>query len=345
MAPTALLLGGSGYVGSALARVLAHRGERVRIADLQPSAVVPHAFARCDVRDADAVAAAIADASADTGTLYLLAAEHGLEPRPRLRFEETNVGGAHAVAAAARRTGLKRIVLTSTVAVYGLPGTTVTEDSPCRPINDYGRTKLAAEEILRAWAAEDAARTLVIIRPTVVFGPGVRGRMRALFHELARPEFRFIGDGSNRKSFAQVENLAHFHAHAAALPPGTHLFNYADGPDLTMHELASVIRSALQLSAPGPARSPIAAYARAIAEQWLAPFGTREPEWTVARIRRFLADSRFVSTRVAATGFDAPLGLREALTAYARSDLRWTAGRASVERVFSPRPTPDVPGA
>ena len=137
---TAVLLGGSGFVGSALARLLARRGDQVRIADLQPSAALPHAFVRCDVRDADAVAAAMRDA----GTLYLLAAEHGLEPRPRLRFEETNVGGAHAVAAAARRTGLERIVLTSTVAVYGLPGTTVTEDSPCRPINDYGRTKLAA---------------------------------------------------------------------------------------------------------------------------------------------------------------------------------------------------------
>lgn len=338
---TALLLGGSGYVGSALARVLTRRGDRVCIADLQPSAAMPHAFARCDVRDADAVTAAMRD----MGTLYLLAAEHGLEPRPRLRFEETNVGGAHAVAAAARRTGLERIVLTSTVAVYGLPGTTVTEDSPCRPINDYGRTKLAAEEILRAWAAEDPARTLVVIRPTVVFGPGVRGSMRALFHQLAAPRFRFIGDGSNRKSFAQVENLAHFHAHAASLPPGTHLFNYADGPDLTMHELASVLRSALQLDPPGPSRGPMAAYVRAALEQWLVPFGAPAPEWTVARIRRFLADSRFVSSRVAATGFVAPLGLREALTSYARSDLRWTAGRVRVEHAFSPRPPSDVPVA
>lgn len=338
---TALLLGGSGYVGSALARVLARRGDRVRIADLQPSAVMPQAFVRCDVRDADSVAAAIRDAD----TLHLLAAEHGLEPRPRLRFEETNVGGAHAVAAAARRTGLRRIVFTSSVAVYGLPGTTVTEDSPCRPINDYGRTKLAAEGILRAWAAEDAVRTLVIIRPTVVFGPGVRGSMRALFHQLAGPRFRLIGRGDNRKSFAQVENLAHFHAYAAALPAGTHLFNYADGPDLTMHELAGVIRSALQLGAPGPARAPMVAYARAIVEQGLAPFGTREPEWTVARIRRFRADSRFVSTRIAETGFVAPLGLREALTAYARSDLRWTAGQTGAAWPLSPRPTTDVPVA
>ena len=338
---TAVLLGGSGYVGSALARLLALRGDRVRIADVQPSAAMPHAFVRCDVRDTEAVAAAIADAD----TLYLLAAEHGLEPRPRLRFDETNIGGANAVAAAARRTGLRRIVFTSTVAVYGLPGTTVTEDSLCRPISDYGRTKLAAEAILRAWAAEDPARTLVIVRPTVVFGPGVRGRMRSLFHQLATPEFRFIGDGSNRKSFAQVENVAQFHAHVAKLSPGTHLFNYADGPDLTMHELATVIRSALRLDPPRPPRAPLAAYVRAAVEQLLVPFGAPAPEWTVARIRRFLADSRFVSTRMAATGFVAPLALRDALVAYSRSDLRWTAGRMRTESLTSSRVAPDVPVA
>ena len=105
-----------------------------------------------------------------------------------------------------------------------------------------------------------------------------------------------------------------------------------------------MIRSALHLDPPEATRGPAAAYVRAALEQCLVPFG-REPEWTVARVRRFLADSRFVSSRVAATGFVAPFELREALAAYARSDLRWTAGRPRAEQAFSPRPASDVPVA
>ena len=294
------------------------------IADVQPSAAFPGHRVRTDVRDPDAVGAVIAGAE----TLFLLAAEHGHEPRPRRLFDETNVGGAHSVVAAARRTGLGRIVFTSTVSVYGLRGTTVTEDSPCRPVNDYGRTKLAAEGILRAWASEDPTRSLIIIRPTVIFGPGVRGHMRTLFHQLAHPGFRMIGDGRNRKSFAHVANVAAFHAHVATLGPGIHLFNYADGPDLSMSELATLIRSTLGLPPPLIAHGRLAALALAALEQLRAAAGGPPPTWTVARVHRFCADSRFLATRVAATGFAPPLELREAVARYARSDLRWTAGHS-----------------
>ena len=45
------------------------------------------------------------------------------------------------------------------------------------PFNAYGKTKLEAENIYRAWAAEDPLRTLVIVRPTVIFGEGNRGNV------------------------------------------------------------------------------------------------------------------------------------------------------------------------
>lgn len=334
-----VLLGGSGYIGSALARLLVRHGVSVRIADLAPSAVLPNAWTRTDVRDESAVSAVLQGAE----TLYLLAAEHGLEPRPVHRFEETNIGGARAVVAAARRTRLRRIIFTSTVAVYGQRREAATDDAPVAPTTAYGRTKLAAEQLLRAWANEDESRSLIIIRPTVVFGPGVRGQMRALFHRVARPEFQLIGAGENRKSFAHVENLAAFHAHATTLPPGTHLFNYTDGPDLTMREFAATIRSAVGLGPALPARARSAALARAAWQQLRAALGGPTPEWTVAQIRRFCDDSRFLSTRAAATGFSAPLTLAEGLAQYARSDLRWTAQRPSVTRSFTPTSRSDAP--
>jgi len=316
------LLGGSGFIGTAIARLLVARGDHVRIADLQPSAFAPDAWVHTDARDADAVAASIEGAEA----LFLLAAEHGMAPRPPGRFEETNVGGARAVADAARRTGLRRIIFTSTVSVYGRPTGIATEETPCAPTSDYGRTKLVAEGLLQAWAAESPERELVIIRPTVVFGPGDRGRMKALFHQVARPAFRLIGPGTNRKSFAHVENVAAFHLHALGFGAGTHLCNYADAPDLTMAEFVSVIRTALALPASTPARSRTSATLRAALTDAIAAVGGPTSDWTVAQVRRFCSDTRFHSARALASGFVAPMPLVEGIARYARSDLRWTAG-------------------
>ena len=326
-----VLLGGSGFVGAALVRGLQHRGHVLRVADLAPSTVAPHTWVRADVRDAESVSAALDGAE----TLFLLAAEHGMEPRPAHRYEETNVGGARAVVTAARRTGLRRIVFTSTVAVYGLGRGVVTEESPTAPASAYGRTKLAAEALLRAWADEDGARSLVIVRPTVVFGSGGRHGNSALFHLLAQPGFRMVGDGRARKSFAHVENVAAFLAHTASLGSGVHLFNYADGPDLTMAELAAVVRKAVGVGPALPSRPRWRALSRAALQQALVPFGGPRPDLTVQQLRRFCADSRFISVRTAGTGFSAPLSLADALERFARSDLRWTAGHPAVGAVHS----------
>lgn len=320
-----VLLGGSGFIGSALTRALLAAGLPVRIADRQPCTVAPHAWQHADVRDEASVARALAGAE----TLFLLAAEHGTEPRPVERFEETNVGGARAVASAARRAGLRRIVFTSTVAVYGQHRGVRTEDSPCRPRSPYGRTKLEAERILEGWAREDATRSLVIIRPTIVFGPGVRGRMLGLFHEMAAPGFVMIGNGDNRKSFAHVENVAAFHAHAAALGPGVHVFNYADGPDLTLGEVATTIREALGLPTGFPRRSRAVAVIAALLRGTRATEVVGATARSAAQVLRYCSDSRFTSVRRGGLDFAPPRSLREGLAEFARSDLRWIAGAAS----------------
>lgn len=311
-----LLLGGSGFIGSALARRFVSQGAAFRIGDVRPSPVQPEAWVRTDVRDADAVEGACASAT----MIFLLAAEHGLEPRPDQQFEAVNVDGARAVVAAAERAGVRKIVFTSSVAVYGLGGRAADEGAPCRPTGAYGRTKLVAEGILREWQGRDAARTLTIVRPTLVFGTGVRGHMRALLHRLAHPEFVMIGEGTNRKSLACVENLAAFLSHVSASGPGVRLYNYADGPDLSIAEMAALVRGAVGLG-PARRRSRRAALLR-------AAFGITRDDvmpMTVAQVRRFCADSRFVSTRTPATGFQPPVALREALSRYARTDLRWLA--------------------
>jgi nucleoside-diphosphate-sugar epimerase len=315
MSASSLLLGGSGFIGTALARCLTSHGAICRIADIRPSPFLPGEWVRTDVRDR----AAVASACAGTETVFLLAAEHGLEPRPDQQFREVNVDGARAVVAGALMAGVRSIVFTSTVAVYGLRRGVSDEDTLLRPSGAYGRTKVEAEGILRAWQADDPSRSLTIVRPTLVFGAGVRGHMRSLLHRLAHPDLVMIGDGRNRKSLACVENLAAFLAHVAAVGPGVRIYNYADGPDLSMGELSALLRVSVGIGSPRGRRSRASALLRAAAG--LAPDGVTPT--SLAQVWRFCSDSRFVSRRIASAGFRPPVALNDAVRAYARSDLRW----------------------
>ncbi len=113
----------------------------------------------------------------------------------------------------------------------------VDEEGPFLPFNSYGETKLKAEDIYQTWAREDSSRTLVIIRPTVVFGEGNRGNVYNLLHQVATGKFMMVGSGTNRKSMAYVGNLVDFLIHTLLLGPGIHIFNYVDGPDMNMNTL------------------------------------------------------------------------------------------------------------
>ena len=71
-----------------------------------------------------------------------------------------------------------KIIFTSSVAIYGFAPANTGEDGKPDYFNDYGRTKYLAEQVYKKWQAEDPEnRTLVIVRPTVIFGEGNRGNV------------------------------------------------------------------------------------------------------------------------------------------------------------------------
>ena len=106
--------------------------------------------------------------------------------------------------------------------------------------------KLLAEEVHREWQEEEPTRrSLVIVRPTVVFGERNRGNVYELLRQIMTRRFVMVGSGRNRKSMAYVGNVSAFLVHVLGLGAGTHLFNYVDGPDLSMEELVQTILVAL----------------------------------------------------------------------------------------------------
>ena len=94
--------------------------------------------------------------------------------------------------------------------------------------------------MFKGWQAENPEkRTLIIIRPTVVFGEQNRGNVYNLLRQIESGQFVMVGRGENRKSMAYVENLSAFIEYSISFEPGVHIYNFIDKPDFTMNSLVA----------------------------------------------------------------------------------------------------------
>ncbi len=307
--PPVLLLGGSGFIGTRLSYLLNEQGITFRIADLQKSEAFPDLWTKCDVRSCEA----FNDLFCGVRAIVNLAAEHRDDVRPLSRYHETNVDGALQVCQAARKANIQKIVFTSSVAVYGFHPHPVDESGPFVPFNAYGQTKLEAESVYRAWAAEDPSRSLVIVRPTVVFGEGNRGNVYNLLRQIASGRFLMVGRGDNIKSMAYVGNIAAFLAHTLSLGKGIHIFNYADGPDMNTGELLHYIWHCLGKTGT-TLRIPksLALFGGHLLDGVSRISGRTFPISAI-RVRKFCETTQFRADRVTETGFVPLYSLREGL--------------------------------
>ena len=313
-----LITGGSGFCGTVLVRQLLEAGHGVTIFDKAPSATYPDLVRLGDVRDADALRNAVNGHD----IVYHLAAEHRDDVRPLSPYDDVNVGGARNLVAAAESESASRIVFTSSVAVYPLDSPMPDESSPPGPFNRYGKSKLDSEMVFNEWAREDSSRTLVTVRPCVIFGESNRGNVYNLLHQISQRRFVMVGGGSNRKSMGYVGNLIHFLVHCLGIGPGRHLYNYADKPDLTMRSLVSIARAALGRSPDGIVRVPRwGALSVGYAFDALARLAGKPFTISSIRVRKFCAETTVAAERLEATGFRRPFTLEEGLQRTIRAEF------------------------
>lgn len=199
-----MITGGSGYFGALLAERAIARGDDVRIFDLnEPTDPIEAEVVLGDVRDRDAVRKAC------EGVDVVL---HNVAQVPLAKdaelFRSVNVTGTANVLLAARDADVAKVVHTSSSAIFGIPERNpVTEETPGRPLEAYGRAKLEAEGLCHDAAA--AGLDVSIIRPRTILGHGRLGIMAILFEFVAEgaPVFVF-GTGDNRYQFVHANDLA-----------------------------------------------------------------------------------------------------------------------------------------
>ena len=304
------VIGGSGFIGTELVKQLLAAGCKVRIADKSRSSTYPDFWTFADVRDESSLSPALKGSE----VVYNLAAEHKDNVRPRSLYDEVNVAGAENVCRAAEKVSISRIVFTSSVAVYGFAPPNADETAALNPLNDYGRTKMLAEDVYREWLGRDIRRSLTIVRPTVVFGPRNRGNVYNLLRQMASGRFVMVGNGRNVKSMAFVDNVAGFLAAAASLGSGEHLFNYVDKPDFSMRELVMLVRRCLGKPTRIGLRIPYGiGYAGGLAADVASAFLKREFPISAVRVEKFCATTQFSAPRVGSAGFRPSVTLQEGL--------------------------------
>lgn len=294
------IIGGSGFIGSKVAERLDELAIPFFIADQRPSPKFSDRATTCDIRDKSSLQPAV------RGTCILhLAAAHRDDIRPLSVYDDVNVRGTENVCALAVEKGINSIIFASSVAVYGFAEIKTDETGEISPFNDYGRTKAEAEDVLRRWQAGDPERrSLTIIRPTVVFGPGNRGNVFNLLNQIARKRFIMIGDGRNVKSLAYVDNVADFMLHFLEQLPGVHTFNYVDGPELNMNQLISLVRQQLFGVHDVGLRLPVSVgyMFGGIADIVAGLTGKRLP-LSKQRVKKFVSDTSFDTSHRQTHGF------------------------------------------
>lgn len=304
------VIGGSGFIGARLvARLLVRPSFNPCVLDKNPSLTHPQIAKLADVRSVEQLR------KIPEGSVIInLAAEHRDDVRPLSLYDEVNVGGARNICSVAREKGVQTIIFTSSVAVYGFAPIGTDESGTISPFNDYGRTKYEAEQVFKAWQAESSKeRTLVIIRPTVVFGEQNRGNVYNLLSQIASGKFVMVGNGENRKSMAYVENVAAFIEHAVEFKPGVHTYNFIDKPDFTMNQLVASVKRILGQEEEISFRLPfIVGYAIGKGFDLVAAITGKRLAISSIRVKKFCANSVY-NTAIDSTGFVAPVPLVRAI--------------------------------
>lgn len=304
------IIGGSGFIGSELIATLKDDFTIFNIDKRKSQNALPDTII-CDITNKDSLAHSIPEGSS---WVILLAAEHK-DDISRSLYYNVNVEGTKNVLNVMRKKGINKIVFTSSVAVYGLNKPNPDESFGTDPFNDYGKSKFIAEEELRRWYSENTKeRSLVIIRPTVVFGPGNRGNVYNLLRQISSGRFLMIGNGENKKSLAYVENITAFIKFILEKElTGYHLFNYSDKPDLSTKELVKLTERTLNKKLPSIRMPYFMGYGIGLFFDLISIISRKKFPISSVRVKKFCATTQFNSDKTKNTGFIPPYSIENGL--------------------------------
>ncbi len=174
--------------------------------------------------------------------LFNFAAVHREPGHEYKEYFDTNIPGAENVNDFARRTKIKNIFFTSSIAPYGKSLCKRTEDSTLYPETAYGISKAMAEKIHQQWLAEDKNRRLIIVRPSVIFGPKDPGNVYRMIKALKKGTFVLPNGGKVIKAYGYVYGLVDSIIFTINKSDRMIIYNYAENPLVPLNEMAEIVK-------------------------------------------------------------------------------------------------------
>lgn len=251
MSVSVLVTGSSGFVGQALvARLAGDARFQVRAATRRGGiGVTPAQF--CYAPDLGGDADWREVLSGMQAVMHCAARVHVMDEQaadPLTEFRRANVEGTLALARQAVTAGVRRFVFVSSIKVNGeqtLPGEAFRADDPSQASDPYGISKREAEEGLLALAAETGLE-VVIVRPPLVYGPGVKANFLSVMRWLKRGVPLPLGAIDNRRSLVALDNLVDLLVLCLSHPAAAgQRFLISDGEDLSTSDLLRRLGEAL----------------------------------------------------------------------------------------------------
>ncbi|WP_346014120.1 NAD-dependent epimerase/dehydratase family protein [Pseudomonas sp. SWRI59] len=247
-----LLTGASGFVGAAVLQALSRNANVETVIPLRsPLRHVPAGVITYPIGDLTDDQTAELQAHKPEVVVHCASRVHVMSDTavdPLAEFRRINVNGTLALARAASAAGARRFVFVSSIKVNGEqtePGKAYTADDLPRPVDPYGVSKHEAEQGLLALGAQTGMQ-IVIIRPVLVYGPGVKANFLSMMRWLDRGVPLPFGAIHNRRSLVALGNLVDLVLTCIDHPAAAdQVFLVSDGEDLSTTQLLGRMAQAL----------------------------------------------------------------------------------------------------
>ncbi|WP_108808209.1 NAD-dependent epimerase/dehydratase family protein [Aquimarina spinulae] len=255
----AIIFGGSGYIGTHLLRELLNKNEfdDYIIADIKTLTGFDEYIEKgnvnyitTDVRKKIEFDLDFSDIDLNKSWIFNFAAIHREPGHEFQEYFDTNIPGAENINDFARESKIKNIFFTSSIAPYGKSLDQRIESSSLYPETAYGISKGFAEKIHKEWLAEDNSRKLIIVRPSVIFGPKDPGNVFRMIKALKKGAFVLPDGGKVIKAYGYVYGLVESMLFTIKKNERCIIYNYAENPVVPLNEMVNIAKEDLNIKKP-----------------------------------------------------------------------------------------------
>ncbi|MCK5355278.1 MAG: SDR family oxidoreductase [Methyloprofundus sp.] len=250
-----LVTGATGFIGQAVVMELLKQGFDVNAAVRKTSPTLPEAVQQHSIGDLSALAENLSVFQGVDVIIHLAARAHIMNETasdPLTEFRKINTTATLNLARQAVEAGVKRFIFISSIKVNGeitAPGEVFQAEINAPPTDPYALSKYEAEHGLLS-LAQSTEMDVVIIRPPLVYGPGVKANFASLIKWLNKGVPLPLGAVNNQRSLIALDNLVSFIIHCIDHPnAGNEIFLLADAEDVSTTELLQKISRALHKKA------------------------------------------------------------------------------------------------